>query len=218
VNLVLKNLTKSYNRFKAIDNLSLEIPDKSLFTLLGPSGCGKTTTLRSIAGFIIPEDGHIYYGDKEVTRMRPDYRNTGMVFQDYALFPHLSINDNVAYGLKARKVNRSEIDKKIETILEKVGLSKQGDKFPNKLSGGQQQRVAMARALVIEPDVLLMDEPLSNLDAKLRIDMRAMLKQLQKDAGITTVFVTHDQEEAMSISDYIAVMNNGHIQQVGTPV
>lgn len=214
----LKNITKYFGSFKAIDNLTLEINDGEFFTLLGPSGCGKTTTMRVVAGFIDPQEGDVYFEDKRMNSVPAHKRNTGMVFQDYALFPNMSIYDNVAYGLKARKESKKDIDRKVNAMLEKVELGGLTRRYPNALSGGQQQRVALARALVIEPEVLLMDEPLSNLDAKLRINMREVIKRLQKEVGITTIFVTHDQEEAVSVSDRVAVMRQGCIEQIGSPM
>jgi iron(III) transport system ATP-binding protein len=212
----LRGISKFYGRLKAVDNVSLEIEEGEFFTLLGPSGCGKTTTLRLIAGFIEPDQGELYFDDKCITDLPAHKRNTGMVFQDYALFPNLTVYENVAYGLKARKVDRKEIDKKVHSVLGKVELQGFEKRSPSVLSGGQQQRVALARALVIEPDVLLMDEPLSNLDANLRINMREVIKHLQKEVGITTILVTHDQEEAISISDRIAILKDGCIEQIGT--
>ena len=187
------------------------------FTLLGPSGCGKTTLLRSIAGFNKPEHGEIYFGKKRVDKTPAHKRGVGMVFQNYAIFPHLSVHDNVAYGLRARKTSSEEIKSKVRRILEMVRLEGYEERLPNQLSGGQLQRVAIARALVIQPQVLLMDEPLSNLDAKLRVEMRSEIRELQQQMKITTLYVTHDQEEALSISDRIAVMNAGMVEQVGRP-
>jgi iron(III) transport system ATP-binding protein len=212
----LKHISKYFGALKAVDNVELEIEEGEFFTLLGPSGCGKTTTLRIIAGFIEPDQGELYFDDKCITDLPAHKRNTGMVFQDYALFPNLNVYDNVAYGLKARKMDRKELDKKVHSVLDKVELQEFEKKSPGVLSGGQQQRVALARALVVEPEVLLMDEPLSNLDANLRIHMREIIKHLQKEVGITTILVTHDQEEAISISDMIAVLKNGRIEQIGT--
>lgn len=214
----LKGITKYFGKFKVLDHLNLDIKDGEFFTLLGPSGCGKTTTLRIMAGFINLDEGEVYFGDNKITQIPAHKRNAGMVFQDYALFPNLTVYENVAYGLKARKEERKVIERKVHSILEKVELLGLENRSPNELSGGQQQRVALARALVIEPEVLLMDEPLSNLDAKLRLNMREVIRRLQKEVGITTIFVTHDQEEAISISDRVAVLRNGHIEQVGTPM
>ncbi len=200
-----------------IPDLSLTVKDGSLFTLLGPSGCGKTTLLRMIAGFNSIEGGSFYFGDTKINDTDPSKRNIGMVFQNYAIFPHMTVRDNVAFGLKQRKVPKDEIKERTDKYLQLMQISQFADRKPDQLSGGQQQRVALARALVINPDVLLMDEPLSNLDAKLRLEMRQVIRDIQHRVGITTVYVTHDQEEAMAISDRIAVMNHGVIQQVGVP-
>jgi iron(III) transport system ATP-binding protein len=213
----LDRISKQYGPLKAVDDVSLKIEEGEFFTFLGPSGCGKTTTLRIIAGFVEPDQGELYFDDTCITDLPAHKRKTGMVFQDYALFPNLNVYENVAYGLKARKVDSNDIGKKVHSILDKVGLLGFEKRAPSALSGGQQQRVALARALVIEPEVLLMDEPLSNLDANLRINMREVIKHLQKDVGITTILVTHDQEEAISISDRIAILKDGHIEQVATP-
>lgn len=218
----IKNLVKRYvgnndKVFTAVDNVDLEIRPGEFVTLLGPSGCGKTTTLRMIAGFEIPTEGEIYLGGDKINDLPPDKRDTSMVFQSYALFPHYNIYDNVAYGLKLKKISKEEVKTKVTQILELVGLSDLGNRYPNQLSGGQQQRVALARALVMEPGVLLFDEPLSNLDAKLRVHMRTEIRKIQKKVGITAVYVTHDQSEAMSLSDRIIIMNKGKIEQMGTP-
>ena len=201
----------------AVDNVSFTIAPGELVTLLGPSGCGKTTILRMIAGFETPTAGKVFIGDEMVNDLTPDRRDTAMVFQSYALFPHLTVYGNVAYGLELKKLNRQLVAEKVRRILELVNLTGFDGRYPNQLSGGQQQRVALARALVMEPAVLLFDEPLSNLDAKLRVHMRAEIRKLQRQIGITSVYVTHDQAEAMSMSDKIIVMNNGVIEQVGTP-
>lgn len=209
---------KKYGDFTVIPNLSLNIEKGEFFTLLGPSGCGKTTLLRMIAGFISIERGSIYFDDKRINNVPPKDRNIGMVFQDYALFPHLTVEKNIAFGLKTRKtVPAGEIEGVVNEILEVVQMTGHKGKLPEKLSGGQQQRVALARAIVSRPDVLLMDEPLSNLDAKLRVEMRNVIRNIQRQYGVTTVYVTHDQEEAMVVSDRIAVMNHGEIQQIGVP-
>ena len=208
---------KTGKDFYAVKDTSLEITPGSFVTLLGPSGCGKTTTLRMIAGFESPDEGEIYLGDEPINALTPNKRDTAMVFQSYALLPHYNIFDNVAYGLKLRKLPKDEIKKKVTDILELVGLSGMEARMTNQLSGGQQQRVALARALVVEPGVLLFDEPLSNLDAKLRVSMRTEIRRIQQKAGITAVYVTHDQSEAMSISDKIIIMNAGKIAQMGTP-
>ena len=215
--VIIKDAVKKYGDFTALNGVSLDIKEGEFFTLLGPSGCGKTTLLRMIAGFNSIEGGQFYFGDKIINDVPAHKRDIGMVFQNYAIFPHLNVRDNVAYGLKARKVDASQIDKKVNEALELVQITHLADRKPNELSGGQQQRVALAIAFVIEPSVLLMDEPLSNLDAKLRVQMRTVIKKLQKRLGITTIYVTHDQEEALAISDRIAVMKDGHIMQIGTP-
>lgn len=213
----VKNVVKKYGDNVVIPNLSVEIEEGELFTLLGPSGCGKTTLLRMIAGFNSIEGGDIYFNEERINDKDPSKRNIGMVFQNYAIFPHLSVKDNVAFGLKNRKIDKAEIEKKTEEYLNLMQIKQYADRMPSQLSGGQQQRIALARALVITPDVLLMDEPLSNLDAKLRLEMRTVIRHTQKNVGITTVYVTHDQEEAMAISDKIAVMKDGVIQHVGKP-
>jgi len=213
----LENITKVYGSVVAVDRVTLEIESGELFTLLGPSGCGKTTTLRIIAGFEVPEEGKIYFDDEDVTFLKPYRRNTAMVFQNYALWPHMTVFDNIAYGLRIKKLPQEEIRRRVKWALELVKLEGLENRYPLQLSGGQQQRVALARALVVEPRVLLLDEPLSNLDAKLRIEMREEIKKLQRKLGITTVYVTHDQLEAMSISDRIAVMNKGKVLQYGPP-
>ncbi|CAK7257281.1 MULTISPECIES: ABC transporter ATP-binding protein [unclassified Shinella] len=213
----IENLGVTYGNHRVIEGLSLAIEPGSFFTLLGPSGCGKTTLLRTIAGFIDASAGRILFGGSDVTRLPAHRRNIGMVFQDYALFPDKTVNDNVAYGLRARGEEGATMRRKIGEALERVGLGHLGERHPAALSGGQRQRVALARALVIQPQVLLMDEPLSNLDAKLRLQVRGTITELQREAGITTVFVTHDQEEALAMSDRIGVMKSGKLEQVGTP-
>ncbi|MHC5113917.1 MAG: ABC transporter ATP-binding protein [Planctomycetota bacterium] len=215
--ILLQNLTKRFGDTTAVDAVDLEIADNELFFLLGPSGCGKTTLLRMIAGFIEPTSGRITLGGRDVTAVPPNKRNTGMVFQSYALWPHMSVADNVGYGLKIRKVPADERAQRIRTALETVQMEALGDRKPNQLSGGQQQRVALARALVVEPSVLLLDEPLSNLDAKLRLSMRSEIRRICKSAGITTVYVTHDQKEALSMADRVAVLDRGRVVQVGAP-
>ena len=213
-----KNVQISYGDFVAVDDLNLEIKEGEFFTFLGPSGCGKSTTLRTLVGFIDPSKGSIFVDEKDITRLAPEKREIGIVFQSYALFPTMTVYDNIAYGLKIKKMPKSEIDAKVNEIAQKIKISdKQLQRNVSELSGGQQQRVALARALVLEPKILCLDEPLSNLDAKLRIDLRLELKRLQRDLGITTLYVTHDQEEALTLSDRIAVFNNGFIEQVGTP-
>ena len=208
---------KTGKEFYAVKDTSLVIEPGSFVTLLGPSGCGKTTTLRMIAGFESPDEGEIYLGDEPINELTPNKRDTAMVFQSYALLPHYNVFDNVAYGLKLRKVPKAEIEPRVKEALELVQIAHLAKRKPNELSGGQQQRVALARAFVIEPSVLLMDEPLSNLDAKLRVQMRTVIKKLQRKLGITTIYVTHDQEEALAISDRIAVMKDGVIMQCGSP-
>ena len=215
--IALRSLRKEYNGQVAIPDLDLDICDGEFFTLLGPSGCGKTTLLRMIAGFNSIEAGTIAFDEVVINDRSPADRNIGMVFQNYALFPQMTAAKNVAFGLQTRKLARSEVDRNVGIALESVHMAHLRDRMPGAMSGGQQQRVALARALVIKPAVLLMDEPLSNLDAKLRVEMRDTIREAQREAGITTVYVTHDQEEAMAVSDRIAVMNLGVVQQVGTP-
>ena len=208
---------KKYGNSTIIGNLSLSIKEGEFFTLLGPSGCGKTTLLRMIAGFNSIENGDFFFNDVRINDMDPVKRNIGMVFQNYAIFPNMTVEKNVAFGLKNRKLPGSVIKEKTTQFLKLMKIYEFKDRMPERLSGGQQQRVALARALAITPDVLLMDEPLSNLDAKLRVEMRSAIREIQNNLGITTVYVTHDQEEAMAVSDRIAVMNLGEIQQIGTP-
>jgi len=221
VDIRVENISKTFmhnimGKISAVDNVTLEIKPGELLTLLGPSGCGKTTTLRIIAGFENPDTGRIHIGGDDVTEQMANRRNIGFVFQNYALFPHLSIFENVAYGLRVQKMPSRKIRQAVSDVLKLVGLEGYDDQFPNQISGGQQQRVALARAIVIKPRVLLFDEPLSNLDAKLRVHTRGEIRRLQKSLHITTVYVTHDQEEAMAISDRIVVMNKGKIEQIGT--
>ena len=215
--VIISHAVKRYGDFTALSDVSLRIEKGEFFTLLGPSGCGKTTLLRMIAGFNSIEGGDFYFGDQRINDVPAHKRDIGMVFQNYAIFPHMTVEENVAYGLKARKVAKAEIDKRVQDALELVQIQQLAKRKPSELSGGQQQRVALARAFVIEPSVLLMDEPLSNLDAKLRVQMRSIIKKLQRRLGITTIYVTHDQEEALAISDRIAVMKEGRIMQIGTP-
>ena len=216
--MTLNQIDVSYDKKKQIlKGLDLKVEKGELVSLLGPSGCGKSTTLRVVAGFIDPQGGTFTLDGEDMTRVAVHKRNFGLVFQSYALFPHLSVYDNVAFGLRTRKMDKENIDKKVKDILEVCGLTELAQRFPKQMSGGQRQRVALARALVIEPKLLLLDEPLSNLDAKLRLSMRVEIKRLQKKLGITTLFVTHDQEECFSISDKVAVMNNGVIEQFDTP-
>ncbi len=215
--VIIKNAVKKYGDFTAVNGISLNIEQGEFFTLLGPSGCGKTTLLRMIAGFNTVDGGEICFDEQVINTLPAHKRDIGMVFQNYAIFPHLNVADNVAYGLKARKVPKEQIVPRVDEALKMVQIDQLKTRQPNELSGGQQQRVALARAFVIEPGVLLMDEPLSNLDAKLRVQMRTTIKKLQRRLGITTVYVTHDQEEALAISDRIAVMNQGNIMQIGKP-
>ena len=217
VAIEIENVIKRYGDLTIIPGLTEHIKNGEFFTLLGPSGCGKTTLLRMIAGFNTIEGGEIRFNDKVINDIPAHKRNIGMVFQSYAIFPHLTVRENVEYGLKLRKISKSEMKEKVEKILDVVQITEYQDRLPERLSGGQQQRVALARAIVIHPSVLLMDEPLSNLDAKLRIEMRSAIRAVQKQVGITTVYVTHDQEEALSISDRIAVMKKGVIQQTARP-
>lgn len=219
----LENISKIYTdpktgkEFYAVQNTTLDIEPGSFVTLLGPSGCGKTTTLRMIAGFESPDEGTIYLGAENINALTPNKRDTAMVFQSYALLPHYNVFDNVAYGLKIRKLPREEIHERVMNILKLVEMEGMETRMTNQLSGGQQQRVALARALVIEPGVLLFDEPLSNLDAKLRVTMRTEIRKIQQKVGITAIYVTHDQAEAMSISDKIIIMSKGKVEQIGTP-
>lgn len=214
----LENICVSYDKkTNILENLNLKIKEGELVSLLGPSGCGKTTTLRVVAGFIEPTSGKFMLGDEDYTNIPVHNRNFGLVFQSYALFPHLTVYENVAFGLKMKKLPKDEIDKKVTEMLDVVDMSHLSKRYPKELSGGQRQRVAIARALVIEPKLLLLDEPLSNLDAKLRLKMRVEIRKLQQKLGITTLFVTHDQEECFSISDKVAVLNKGIIEQFDTP-
>ena len=215
--IIIKHALKKYGDNVIIPDLSLDIREGEFFTLLGPSGCGKTTLLRMIAGFNSIEGGDFFFGEKRINDLDPAKRNIGMVFQNYAIFPHYTVRKNVEFGLKNKKFPKDKIKTQSEKFMKLMQIDQYADRMPERLSGGQQQRVALARALCIEPDVLLMDEPLSNLDAKLRVEMRTVIKNIQHNVGITTVYVTHDQEEAMAVSDRIAVMNAGIIQHVGTP-
>ena len=215
--IIIKHALKKYGDNVIIPDLSLDIREGEFFTLLGPSGCGKTTLLRMIAGFNSIEGGDFFFGEKRINDLDPAKRNIGMVFQNYAIFPHYTVRKNVEFGLKNNKFPKDKIKTQSEKFMKLMQIDQYADRMPERLSGGQQQRVALARALCIEPDVLLMDEPLSNLDAKLRVEMRTVIKNIQHNVGITTVYVTHDQEEAMAVSDRIAVMNAGVIQHVGTP-
>ncbi|GAA2584750.1 ABC transporter ATP-binding protein [Dactylosporangium fulvum] len=220
IDVELESVSKRFARSgeaAAVDDVTLTIGAGEFFTLLGPSGCGKTTTLRMVAGFYFPTVGHIRFGGQDVTRLAPNKRDTGMVFQNYALFPHMTVSQNVAYGLKVRKVSRADASRRVAEALAQVHLDGYGSRRIEELSGGQQQRVALARALVIRPRMLLLDEPLSNLDAKLREETRTEIRRIQRDAGTTAIYVTHDQAEAMAMSDRIAVMQAGRVQQIGTP-
>ena len=213
----IEQLTKRFGQTTALHGIDLVIQPGELFFLLGPSGCGKTTLLRCLAGFYIPDGGRVKFGEDDVTRLPPHKRNTGMMFQSYALWPHMTVAQNVAFGLQQRKVSADEIKRRVGEALESVKMTAYAGRSPNQLSGGQQQRVALARALVIRPRCLLLDEPLSNLDAKLRLEMRTEIRRVCKEFNLTTVYVTHDQKEALSISDRMAIMEVGHVLQVGTP-
>lgn len=214
----IRKLAKSYAGLRVLDGIDLEIAPGELFFLLGPSGCGKTTLLRCIAGFCEPDAGEIRLGDEDITRRPPYQRDTGMVFQSYALWPHLTVRENVAFGLEQRRLPRDEIARRVDAALDMVRMRERANDRPNQLSGGQQQRVALARALVVHPKCLLLDEPLSNLDAKLRLEMRSEIRRICKSAGLTAVYVTHDQKEALSIADRLAVLDAGRIEQCGTPM
>lgn len=222
VSLTLKNIRRLYvkdnEEFAAVDNVNLEVKPGEFLTFLGPSGCGKTTTLRMVAGFETPTSGQILVDGADITHVPANERGLGFVFQNYALFPHMKIFDNVAYGLRIRGDSASVIKDKVREALSMVGLAKAEERYPNQLSGGEQQRVALARVLVLRPKLLLMDEPLSNLDAKLRLHMRTEIRRIQQSLGITCLYVTHDQKEALTMSDRIMVMNRGHIEQIGTPM
>jgi ABC-type Fe3+/spermidine/putrescine transport system ATPase subunit len=215
--IALRDVTKRFGATTAVDHVTLDIGDGEMFTLLGPSGCGKTTLLRLLAGFVAVDAGEIRFGERRVDRLPPYARNIGMVFQNYALWPHMTVRGNVTYGLRLRKLTAAEIGRRLAAGLAKVNLTGLEDRYPGQLSGGQQQRVALARALVLNPDILLLDEPLSNLDAKIRVQVRGEIRALQRDLAITTVYVTHDQEEALSLSDRVAVMREGRVQQVAAP-
>lgn len=217
IDLELKNVTKRFGSFTAVKDFSIAVEEGEFVSFLGPSGCGKTTTLRMIAGFLEPTEGEIFIKGQKVNDLPPYHRDSGMVFQNYALFPHMTVFDNIAFGLRYRKVPKNEIKNHVKEMLELVQLPGLKSRKPSELSGGQQQRVALARAMVIKPKLLLFDEPLSNLDAKLREQLRVELRQIQQEVGITSIFVTHDQEEALSLSDRIVVMKEGEMTQVGTP-
>jgi ABC-type Fe3+/spermidine/putrescine transport system ATPase subunit len=215
--ITIEGAARTFSTVRAVDNVSIAVRDGEFFTLLGPSGCGKTTLLRMVAGFCELDTGRILFGDERIDTLPPHRRNTGMVFQNYAVFPNLTVGGNVAYGLRARSVRKNEADERVARALKLVQLDGYGERWPHQLSGGQLQRVAIARAIVIEPHVLLLDEPLSNLDAKLRVEMRGEIRRLQKLLGITVLYVTHDQEEALAISDRIAVMRTGRVEQIASP-
>ncbi len=217
VSITIKNLSKRFGETAALDDVSLEIAAGEMFFLLGPSGCGKTTLLRAIAGFQPPDSGTIHFGDEDVTSTPPHLRQTGMMFQSYALWPHMDVFKNVAFGLEERKVAKEDIAERVNRALEMVKMRSYGSRKINQLSGGQQQRVALARALVVRPRALLLDEPLSNLDAKLRIEMRTEIRRICKESGLTAIYVTHDQKEALSIADRIAILEDGKFAQIGTP-
>jgi len=214
--VTLTKLVKAYGEMRAVDDVSVAIREGELLALLGPSGCGKTTTLRIVAGFVEPDSGTVHFGDRDVTRVPVHKRKVGMVFQGYALFPHLSVAENVEFGLKVRGWDKPKVAERVKEMLDWVQLGALSERRPRQLSGGQQQRVALARAMAIKPDVLLLDEPFSALDAKLRLQMRTEIRELQQSAGITSVFVTHDQDEAMAIADRIGVMNHGKLEQLGS--
>ena len=215
--VTLQNITKTFDQNVIVDGVSFTIEDDEMFFLLGPSGCGKTTILRMIAGFYPPDAGDIFFGNRRMNDVPPNQRNTALVFQNYAIWPHLTVFENVAYGLRVRRVGAPELRKRVDEALAQVRLTELANRKPTQLSGGQQQRVALARAIVVKPDLLLFDEPLSNLDAKLRIEMRDQIQKLRTANRYTSLYVTHDQEEALSLASRIAVMNAGKIQQVGTP-
>jgi len=213
----LDNIVKRFDGNTIVDHINLEIPSGEMFFLLGSSGCGKTTILRMLAGFYDPEEGDIFFGDKRVNGLAPHSRNTALVFQNYAVWPHMTVFENVAYGLRTRKIAEPELSDRVNKALDQVKMKEMADRKPASLSGGQQQRVALARAIVVNPDLLLFDEPLCNLDAKLRLEMRDEIKKIHAETGITSVYVTHDQEEALSLADRIAVMDSGKIHQIGKP-
>ncbi len=212
-----ENISKNFDGVEVLRNISFEIREGEFFFLLGPSGCGKTTLLRIVAGFEKPSSGRILFNGKDVSDIPPEKRKVGMVFQNYAIWPHMTVFENVAYGLLLRKIEKSEVEKRVSEVLDLVQLRGYEKRYPSQLSGGQQQRVAVARSLVVNPQLLLFDEPLSNLDAKLRIEMRNELKKIQKRSGITSIYVTHDQKEALSMADYLVILNNGKIEQMGKP-
>ncbi|EMA38150.1 ABC transporter ATP-binding protein [Halococcus hamelinensis] len=216
--VTLNNVTKRYDDIVAVDDMNLEIPDGEFVTLVGPSGCGKSTTMETVAGLTIPTEGEIYIGDREVTNLPPKDRGIAMVFQNIALFPHMDVYDNISFGLRLRNFDKDETDRRVDRAAETVQMEGMLDRMPSEMSGGQRQRVAIARALVREPDVFLMDEPLANLDAKLRVHMRTELQRIHRELGTTIIYVTHDQAEAMTMSDRIAVINDGKLQQIAPPL
>ncbi|MES2570096.1 MAG: ABC transporter ATP-binding protein, partial [Verrucomicrobiota bacterium] len=218
ISLTIDNLTKYFGETLALDRIALHVEPGEIFFLLGPSGCGKTTLLRSIAGFSIPETGRILFGEEDVTRLPPHLRKTGMMFQSYALWPHMNVAKNVAFGLEEQGVEKREIARRVDQALASVRMEGLGARRIAQLSGGQQQRVALARALVIRPRCLLLDEPLSNLDAKLRLEMRGEIRRVCKESGLTAIYVTHDQKEALSVADRMAILDSGRIRQIGSPV
>ena len=215
--LILKDLTKRFDNVAAVNHVNLEVEEGEFVTLLGPSGCGKTTTLRTVAGFYQPDEGEVWFNDRIMNNVPPAKRNTAMCFQSYALFPHMNVWENIAFGLKMRKLSAEEQKKRVAQALDMLSLTGMDKRRPSQLSGGQQQRVALARAIVTQPDILLFDEPLSNLDAKLRVQVRVEIQEMQKRLGITAIYVTHDQDEALAISDRIVIMNQGQIEQIGDP-
>ncbi|MFC4387889.1 ABC transporter ATP-binding protein [Gracilibacillus marinus] len=219
VDIQIQQLTKRYGKKRGIEDINLTLPSGGLTAVVGPSGCGKTTLLRTLAGFHQPDEGNVYFGERDVTKLSPQKRNAAMVFQQYALWPHMSVYDNINYGLKLKKVPVTEQERKVYEILRRIEIDVTDvkERYPQQYSGGQQQRIALARALVVQPDVMLLDEPLSNLDAKVRQRLRVEIREIQQAFGITAVYVTHDQEEALSMADYIIIMNNGQVEQAGTP-
>src|SRR5215217_7036325 len=214
--LTLSNISKQFGDTYAVRDFNLDVEKGEFVSFLGPSGCGKTTTLRMVAGFETPTNGAITLGGAEITDKAPNQRNMGMIFQSYALFPNMTVAQNIGFGLRVRKLSKSEIDDRVKEMVSLVNLEKHVDKYPYQLSGGQQQRVSLARALAIRPDVLLLDEPLSALDAKIRVSLRAQIREIQKRLGLTTVMVTHDQEEALTMADRLVVMNEGSVRQIGS--
>jgi len=217
ISITIENLIKKFGTATALNEVNIRIEPGELFFLLGPSGCGKTTLLRNIAGFYIPDGGRILFGDEDVTRLPPHKRNTGMMFQSYALWPHLTVAKNVAFGLEERRVSKAEVDRRVSEALSSVRMEQYAERKIGQLSGGQQQRVALARAMVIRPRCLLLDEPLSNLDAKLRLEMRLEIRRICKEFGLTAIYVTHDQKEALSVSDRMAILDSGKVAQIGAP-